>query len=145
MRHKADSESADDIRTRLRAAGLRCTAARIAVFERLSDATAPMTHAELADELVPRGFDKATVYRNLIDMSDAGILSRAELGDHMWRFEIRTAGHQQDAEHPHFVCVECGSVTCLPDLPMTAGQRKQWAGLGRITEILLKGHCQRCV
>ncbi len=59
------------------------------------------------------GFDRATIYRNLIELSDAGLLLRVELGDHVWRFEARRNDADGPPEHPHFVCVDCGEVSCL--------------------------------
>lgn len=136
----------DEYRKALREAGLRSTAARIAVLEHLSQARAPMSHAEIADILEPMGFDRATAYRNLIDMTEAGLLTRTELGDHVWRFELKRPGHDHDNEHPHFVCVDCGEVSCLPDVEVnitpTPGTKR--SGIGDITEILLRGHCGRC-
>jgi Fur family ferric uptake transcriptional regulator len=121
-----------DLQARIRNAGLRSTAARISVLRSLMDARTPVTHAELAEKLVPQGFDKATVYRNLMDLSEAGMVSRTELGDHVWRFELRReeAGHNN--EHPHFLCTQCGEVGA-----------KTAQGL-KITEVLLKGECKGC-
>jgi Fur family ferric uptake transcriptional regulator len=136
----------DDFRKALRDAGLRSTAARIAVLEHLSQSKSPLTHADLADILEPMGFDRATAYRNLVDMTEAGLLTRTELGDHVWRFELRRPGHDHDNEHPHFVCVDCGEVSCLPDVEVnitpTPGTKR--SGIGDVTEILLRGHCGRC-
>ncbi len=136
----------DEYRQALRVAGLRGTAARIAVLEHLSQSRAPMSHAEIADILEPMGFDRATAYRNLIDMTEAGLLSRTELGDHVWRFEMRREGHDHDNEHPHFVCVDCGEVSCLPDVEVniTPAPGTKRSGIGDVTEILLRGHCGRC-
>jgi Fur family ferric uptake transcriptional regulator len=135
-----------DLRTRIRGAGLRSTPARLAVLQTLERRTTPVTHADLAIELVPCGFDKATVYRNLIDLTDAGILSRSELGDHVWRFELRRETDEHSGEHPHFLCLDCGEVSCLSDVNIRISPRqgKKTAGLGRVTEVLLKGHCDRC-
>lgn len=103
-----------------------------------------MTHAELADELVPVGFDKATVFRNLTDLTEAELVSRTELGDRVWRFEVRDPNDPDEGRHPHFVCVECGQVHCLADVELDARTMKRIRELGRITEILLKGHCRSC-
>ena len=85
-------------------------------------------------------------YRNLMDLAEAGIVSRAELGDHVWRYEVRREGHEHSAEHPHFVCVDCGEVTCLTetsvDITPTPGTKK--SSIGSLTEVLLKGHCGKC-
>lgn len=144
MHHSNDVDEVAEIQQLVRAAGLRCTSARIAVVHRLRRATSPLTHAELADELVPLGFDKATIYRNLIDLTDADLVSRTELGDHVWRFELRDQNNPREAEHPHFVCIDCGSVTCLPNFELPARTRKNWSEIARISEILLKGHCRNC-
>jgi Fur family ferric uptake transcriptional regulator len=133
-------------RSRIRACGLRSTPARLAVLQELDRRATPATHADLAGRLVPQGFDKATVYRNLMDLTEAGMLSRTELGDHVWRFELRlsTAGHT--GEHPHFLCVDCGEVACLSDvnIDISSSKGSKSARIGQVTEVLLKGHCERC-
>jgi Fur family ferric uptake transcriptional regulator len=139
-------QSLGDLQARIRQAGLRSTAARIAVLRELVDARTPVSHAELATKLVPQGFDKATVYRNLMDLSEVGMVSRTELGDHVWRFELRReeGGHNND--HPHFLCTDCGMVTCLSDVSVNLAAMlasKQSTGM-TVTEVLLKGRCGTC-
>ena len=129
----------------IRQSGLRGTPARIAVFQELQRAASPLTHAELADKLVPLGFDKATIFRSLNDLAEAGLVARTELGDHVWRFEVRDPAHPEADQHPHFVWVECGSVTCLGDMEFTSASKRRATTIGRITEILIKGHCEACV
>ncbi|MDX1969203.1 MAG: Fur family transcriptional regulator [Planctomycetaceae bacterium] len=143
MTRQDEIDSVASIRTLLGEVGLRTTAARLAVVRRLQQASTPLSHAEVAEELVPLGFDKATVFRNLTDLVDAGLVSRTELGDHVWRFELRDPTHQ-DGQHPHFVCVDCGSVTCLHDVELPKSAQKSWTKVGSVTEILLKGHCTAC-
>lgn len=135
-----------DLRARIRSTGLRSTPARLAVLQALEQQSTPVTHADLAAELVPQGFDKATVYRNLIDLTDAGMLSRSELGDHVWRFELRGDADAHTSEHPHFLCLDCGEVSCLSEVNVAISPLpgKKSTAIGRVTEILLKGHCGRC-
>lgn len=133
-----------EIRELLRTSGIRATPARIAVLQELRGADSPLTHADVAEKLVPLGFDKATVFRNLADLTEAELISRTELGDHVWRFEIIDPDRPGGEKHPHFVCVECGSVTCLGDMQFTSGSRRRAKEIGRITEILIKGHCSDC-
>ena len=128
----------------LRGAGLRSTTARIAVLQRLQSARAPLSHAELADELTPLGFDKATVFRNLTDLTDAGLVVRTELGDHVWRFEIHDRQHGRQGKHPHFVCITCGSVTCLGGVKLPPRLTARGKNVGSVTEILLRGYCRNC-
>jgi Fur family ferric uptake transcriptional regulator len=136
----------EKVRQRLRAAGLRCTAARLWVMQQLIDATHPLTHAQVSDVLRPRGFDRATIYRNLIELTDKGLVARVELGDHVWRFELRRRGGSHEKDHPHFVCVDCGDVTCLSSVTINIkpppGSKN--SRIGKITEVLLKGRCGQC-
>ncbi len=146
MRRKTGIAEREAVRNRIRAAGLRSTPARIAVIEILTRSDQPLSHAEVARQLTPQGIDPATVYRNLTDLAERGIVSRLEVGDHVWRFELRDAGTEV-AHHPHFVCVDCGQVTCLDDLPWSLGRSpraKLPAPIGQVTEVLLKGHCRDC-
>ena len=128
----------------LRAAGLRRTGPRVAVLARLSAAEGPMTHGELADELFHLGFDRATIYRNLIDLTDAGLVSRSDLGDHVWRFEMKGARHA--TVHPHLVCTECAQVSCLTDVEVkiiaTHGAPPRLRG--QQLEVQLRGLCEAC-
>ncbi|MEO1996897.1 MAG: transcriptional repressor [Planctomycetaceae bacterium] len=133
-----------DIRTMVRSAGLRCTSARLAVLQYLRGASSPMTHAEISKALVPLGFDKATLFRNLVDLTDSDLLVRAELGDHVWRFEIRDPDDPDKGIHPHFVCVDCGNVTCLTGIDFNTASKRRAKNIGQVTEILLKGHCMGC-
>jgi Fur family transcriptional regulator, ferric uptake regulator len=50
------------------------------------------------------------------------------------------------AEHAHFLCTECGQVSCLDgvEIRVTPTQRRKRSSLGNVTEILLKGRCNRC-
>lgn len=137
----------EHLRARIRGAGLRSTGPRIAVLRKLEAASTPVTHAELVSDLGPLGFDRATIYRNLIDLTDAGLVSRTDVGDHVWRFELRRPeGGAGDGEHPHFMCTDCGTVACLPGVSVRI---KPAPGSPRslrrhAVDIQLKGRCDRC-
>lgn len=128
----------------IRSRGLRATPARVSTLILLRDSASPLTHAEVSEALGSLGFDKATLFRNLNDLSEVGLIRRTELGDHVWRFEATDPDSEGSGGHPHFVCVDCGTVTCLDRVQLTAGSRRQSDGVGVITEILLRGHCHAC-
>lgn len=134
-----------EIREQLRALGLRATPARIAVCQALADAEGPLTHAEVASCLDDHGVDRTTVFRNLIDLCQAGLLRRLEVGDHVYRFEWRST-QALEPDHPHFVCVECGEVQCLKTVlpPPIPAARKRAEQIHDVTEVLYKGHCSQC-
>ncbi len=144
MARADDEQETQQIRQQLKGCGLRATAARLAVLKRLRHARSPVTHAELAAALAPTGFDKATVFRNLADLTEVGLLSRTELGDRVWRFEIRDPTDPANDKHPHFVCTDCGQVHCLSDIEFDDQTVRRMQQVGRVTEILLKGQCQEC-
>lgn len=134
------------IRQRLRGSGLRSTAPRVAVLSYLEETTTPSSHAEIVDALAPLGFDRATVYRNLIDLTDVGLVTRTDLGDHVWRFELKRRSDSHAIAHPHFVCTDCGTVACLPGgsvriVPGTGMPRSVGA---KAIEVQVKGRCDRC-
>ena len=129
-------------RKSIQAAGLRATPARVATLVVLLDAEAPLTHSDVAATLEESGFDKATIFRNLTDMVAANLLRRSELGDRVWRFEfIRDPEH---GAHPHFVCVDCGTVSCAEEIELSPKSKSASQLFGTVTEILLRGHCNDC-
>lgn len=136
------------LRAELRTAGLRATGPRTAVLRSLHGAPAPVSHGDVAASLAKEGWDRATVYRNLIDLTDAGILRRTDHGDHTWRFELRSREplHVETEPHPHFMCDSCGDVTCLPDeaVQVVASRGTPKALRKRKYEVQIKGTCDRC-
>ncbi|GAB4153334.1 MAG: transcriptional repressor [Planctomycetaceae bacterium] len=141
---KSIDNDTETLRKLIRNAGLRCTESRLAVMKILGGIKRPISHAELVERLVPEGFDQATVFRNLNDLTDANLVSRTELGDHVWRFERKSPNDPHDGGHPHFVCVDCGSVTCLSDVEFSEKTQRRARKIGTVTEILLRGHCKAC-
>ncbi|MEM1226835.1 MAG: transcriptional repressor [Planctomycetota bacterium] len=141
---KQSPSAADSIREAIRAAGLRATPARLATLRMLREAVSPLSHAEVAEQLSESGVDKATAFRNLNDMTEAGLLRRTELGDHVYRFEEVRAGDGDEDAHPHFLCTVCGTVSCMDNVRLTAGSQRASEAVGEITEILLRGRCNDC-
>jgi Fur family ferric uptake transcriptional regulator len=132
-----------DLRAALKAAGLRVTGPRLAVLEELARTTEPVSHAELVERLTPRGLDRVTVWRNLTTLVEAGILARTDLGDRTWRFERATGVDHVGGAHPHFVCIDCKKVSCLPE---DAVYLKSGAARGSVVlEVHVKGRCDDCV
>jgi Fur family ferric uptake transcriptional regulator len=125
--------------------GLRVTPARLAVLEALRGRAAPASHADLAAALGETVLDRATVYRNLVELVKAGLARRRDLGDHVWRFEAAGA-RPGGKEHPHFLCTACGSLACLDTLRVSLrkGARVPRALRDDAVEILVKGLCDDC-
>jgi Fur family transcriptional regulator, ferric uptake regulator len=147
MKQPSTKSSVAGARDALRAVKLRSTTSRLAVLQHVAEAGKPVSHADVADVLVPQGFDKSTLYRCLVELADAGLLNRLDAGDHAWRFELRSSVEHNSGEHPHFVCVDCGKVACLTgvDVKITPPKGSRTSALGDVTEIFLKGHCRECM
>lgn len=140
-------KSVEDLRDRIRERGLRATAPRIAVLGALARLGRPTTHADLSAMLAADGWDRATVYRNLVDLSDAGLVRRVDMGDHLWRFErIDERAAHEESEHPHFLCSSCGGIECLPKeaVRVTATARAPRSLKKKDVQIQIKGRCDRC-
>ena len=79
-------------------------------------------------------------------LSRVGLLVRTDLGDHAWRFELRQGDSDHKSQHPHFVCIDCGNVNCLPDKAVSVrgapGVPRALRRLGVV--IQLQGRCDSC-
>jgi Fur family ferric uptake transcriptional regulator len=131
----------------LRSAGLRVTPARVAVIGVLRGAEGPLSHADVAARVEQHGLDRTTVYRNLVDLAEVGLVRRSDVG-HIWRFELAsgTSSVHESEQHPHFVCTDCGKVACLP--PGSVAVKPQRGAPGALRrgnlEIQLRGQCDGC-
>jgi Fur family ferric uptake transcriptional regulator len=93
------------------------------------------------------GADRTTVYRALSDLAEAGLLSRFDAGDHVWRFELAPAsGAQARPAHAHFLCNDCGAIECLPEesLGLRQAARSPRSIVAEVSDVLLRGHCRDC-
>lgn len=95
----------------LRSLGLRATPKRITLLHHLR---AQKTPQKVEDLLRPlrRTLDQATLYRNLEDFVEVGLVHRTQLPGQGASYEI--AGHH----HHHLICTTCGAIedvdACLP-------------------------------
>ncbi len=130
----------------LREAGLRATASRVAVLSLLHASSSPLSHADVVERLQDGAWDKATLYRNLLDFVRVGLARRSDLGDHVWRFELVTDHSHEPFAHPHFICTDCGDVECMPGLAVALRKREgiPSAVRHREVDVQIRGVCDRC-
>lgn len=141
--HSLDTNEARQL---IREAGLRATPARISVLQVIFATSSPLTHAELVDQLSSNGSDASTIFRALNDMTDAELFRRLDLGDHVWRYEMANRHDDTPTPHPHFLCLDCGEITCLEpvDIRPLTKENRELKKVGKVTEVLLKGSCANC-
>ncbi len=134
--------TSDALMETLQSVGLRRTKPRLAVLRRLGELQLPVSHGELADGL--GRLARSTVYRTLTDFTEAGLVARSDLGDHVWRFALVRAGQVEHGQsHPHLVCTECNQVSCLPGVKVQLTLPRAHKRLGT-AEVQLKGLCADC-
>lgn len=132
----------DPLRALLKRKGLRVTAPRLAVLRLLGEG-GPLSHSEVLDRLGPTGWDQATIYRNLVRLTEVGITRVVSRADGMARYALIDADDAH--QHPHFLCEECGRVSCLPGelRPTTLAER--WTESVRTASVQLRGECPDCL
>jgi Fur family ferric uptake transcriptional regulator len=142
MASGARPQREDVLRQLLSDKGIRVTEQRMLIMRELDKLRVPASHAELTERLSGSTLDRATIYRNLVSLTEAGLLVKTQLGDGVWRFELPRTSSTTHGEHPHFVCTDCGSVACLPE--GTISIRGGSSLRDRVSEIQLRGHCEAC-
>lgn len=94
----------------LRTMGKRMTGQRVILLKIMRESQTHLDAEELyqlARKRVPR-INRATVYRNLAALKESGLVETSYLG------QMHPRGHFElvpEAEHYHFRCVRCGTVT----------------------------------
>ncbi|MGH9277429.1 MAG: Fur family transcriptional regulator [Acidimicrobiales bacterium] len=123
--------------------GRRITAGRRAVVEALVGAEGHVSADDLA-ELVRRsqpGVHRATVYRTLEALEDAGLVEHVHLG------HGRSVYHLADDLHQHLVCEACGAVEEAPAELLAGVARRLQRERGfvmRPYHFAVLGRCRRC-
>jgi Fur family transcriptional regulator, peroxide stress response regulator len=129
------------IRRCLEGSGLRCTPQRYAVMKFLMRHTGHPTAAEIfeaVNRVDPRS-SRATIYNNLSDLVQAGLVREVAVEGRAARFDAK------GTRHHHFICDRCGSVEDMEwyDVP-----RPATSSLGkrilRECELIFRGLCTKC-
>ncbi|MEM9201937.1 MAG: Fur family transcriptional regulator [Actinomycetota bacterium] len=102
----ANDELDDQITALLRDAEQRYTKGRRALAAVLCDAGQPVTIPQI---LAANGqLAQSSVYRNLVVLEDAGVVTRIVTNDEFARYEL---AETLTEHHHHLICSACGDVT----------------------------------
>ena len=132
---------ADQIRQALEDRGLRCTRQRCAVMVFLLEHNSHPTAVDIfeaVNHLDPRS-SRATIYNNLRDLVQAGLVREVAAEGRSARFDAK------GLRHNHFICDRCGTVedvewTNMPTpVPAALGNR-----VLRESELIFRGLCATC-
>ena len=133
--------NADAIQRSLVGSGLRSTPQRYAVMAFLREQPGHPTAAEIFEAVNrqdPRS-SRATIYNNLRDLVQAGLVREVAVEGRAARFDAKGSPHH------HFLCDRCGNVEDLDwyNVPLPSP-----ASLGsrvlRECELILRGLCPQC-
>lgn len=133
-----DSEA---IKQSLERCGLRCTPQRYGLMALLMEHSGHPTAPEIfeaVNRLDPRS-SRATVYNNLRDLVQAGLVREVAAEGRAARFDAKSQRHH------HFICDRCGEVEDLDwyDLPRPAPDALGKRVL-RECELIVRGLCIKC-
>jgi Fur family transcriptional regulator, ferric uptake regulator len=142
----ADREEAQQVETVLalvREHGGRITSARRLLLQAIFEADGHRTAEELAGVVRAKAPDthRSTIYRNLEDLEELGVIFHAHLGHGPATYHVTTMGHG------HLVCDSCGAMVEAPDdlftgLSTSASSRFGFAIDPRHFAVL--GRCSAC-
>jgi len=133
---------AADSGTKLEDAGLRATEVRRRVLSVLLGAGGSLSHRELA-ALLPE-LDRISIYRNLKLLKKADLVHGVQGIDGVLRYIVNPDGADGcPGSHAHFLCVDCGRMSCLLDqaLPRIEAPR---GAIVRGKQLLVYGVCPSC-
>jgi len=125
--------------------GLKLTPQRMVIFRILYECNQHVTVDQVyqkASAEYPM-LSPATVYRNMEQMVDAGLLTRLDLGGSSMRYDTNLE------EHHHFVCTECGKVSdvYLEDIQYKMDANRSHLEKAKINslDLHLQGTCGECL
>ncbi len=135
-----------EVQDRLRAAGYRNGAARVALVDLLDTQTCCASAAGLHETLRAQGRNVglASVYRVLDSLLAAGLVQRVDVGDGIARYEpVRTSAEH----HHHLVCTGCGTVEAFTDPGLERAIHRVEETSGYAVDkhdVVLHGACANC-
>src|SRR5215472_6768690 len=131
----------DAIKRSLAGSGLRSTPQRYAVMAFLMEQAGHPTAAEIfeaVNRVDPRS-SRATIYNNLRDLVQVGLVREVAMEGRAARFDVK------GMRHHHFICDRCGAVEDLEwyevpkPAPESVGPR-----ILRECELIFRGLCAKC-
>lgn len=132
------------IEQKLMSHGIKPTRNRVCVAKYLYDQEQPVTAPDMLDAIQKQvSLNKVTLYR-ILDLFEAqGLVLKHRADDRTFRYCLKES---EQAAHCHFLCTECGAMSCVS--PETVGIDP---GLIKSTqyqisnvEIRIDGRCDTC-
>ena len=129
----------------LKSNGVRVTAARVVLLEALHSRKGLFTAQELHACLPAKGADLVTVYRFLALLVKENLVREVVGTDGVSYYEMACV---HNPFHPHFECLACGRLSCLPIFGEEDTDRVFAYGAGHQVEsvsVVFRGTCAKCL
>ncbi|MAD61194.1 MAG: hypothetical protein CMH49_06765 [Myxococcales bacterium] len=137
----------DEALALLKQKSLRATAPRLAVLQTLSESKKPLSYSEMLEKLQGRPWDPTTIYRNLIKLSEHQLITVVSRAEGMSRYALNIE-HGDQHNHPHFICDDCGQVSCVPaelNILLSDPAQAGWVKSIASAVVQLRGECPDCL
>lgn len=123
---------------------LKVTPARLGVLAALEEADQPLDVSTIITYLQKQEIkaDKVTVFRIMNTLTEKGLATPIELGEGKFRYE-----HTAKADHHHFICEKCTSITDISDCNITELQKDIQGKKGLLVKrhsLEFFGLCKNC-
>lgn len=122
----------------LKDAKLRVTGGRISLLAALIKEGRPLSMDDASQLLGWKGGDRATVFRNLHALTEAGLIRHVRSAGKRDVYELS----KRPGAHAHAVCTKCGKVECVDAEAASAQAPGGWKLNSQ--EITLWGLCPAC-
>ena len=129
----------------LKSCGVRVTPARVVLLEKLHSRRGPFTARELHSNLPAGSADLVTVYRFLALLVKTNLVREIAGTDGVAYYEMACV---HNPVHPHFECLSCGRLFCLPLFREEDSDRVLGYGTGHCVEsvsVVFRGTCADCL
>lgn len=144
MQHNIKTMDTGHIEQQLISHGINPTAARILVFQKLSELTHPVSLTDLETEL--ETLDKSTIFRSLNVLLEHHAVHSFEDGSGSTKFELcrcESTVCRVENRHIHFYCERCHRTFCIDDVKIPVVKLPE----GYVTDSInytVKGLCPEC-
>lgn len=138
-------DSRDNALQIIKKCGMKATMQRLLIVETLMEEAGHFTALELHNKVSAKNADInfSTIYRNLEQLVEAGVLRKMMLNDNAAYYELNSPGH-----HHHMICRKCGKAVEIDycpydDMESRLLEEKGFQPQDHIFEIY--GYCKNCI
>lgn len=85
--------------------------------------------------------DRVTLYRSIRLFEEKHIIHKIVIDDQTIKYKL--INPRKGTTHPHFHCIECDKVLCLPDAPLQNCNLPEGFSV-QTQNTILEGTCQNC-